>query len=55
VAADGVYGVLRVSPAAPDGVGVLVAGRIAADNGGSLDQEGDALALRLPLLTERGP
>jgi signal transduction histidine kinase len=56
VAAEGVDGVLRVSPAALDGVGVLVAGRIAADNGGLLTQEGDALTLRLPLLrAERGP
>ena len=55
VAADGVYGVLRVGPATLGGVGLVAAGRIAADNGGSLDQDGDALALRLPLLAERGP
>jgi signal transduction histidine kinase len=42
-------GVLRVSPAAPGGLGVVAAGRIAADHGGSLEQDGDALALRLPL------
>lgn len=45
VAADGV---LRVRPAAAGGVGIIAAGRIAADHGGSLEQEGDALALRLP-------
>jgi signal transduction histidine kinase len=56
VAADDVYGVLRIGPATPGGVGVVAAGRIAADNGGSLDQDGDALALRLPLLgAQRGP
>jgi signal transduction histidine kinase len=46
VAADGI---LRVRPAATGGVGVVAAGRIAADHGGSLEQDGDALALRLPL------
>jgi signal transduction histidine kinase len=44
-------GVLRVGPAAPDGLGVIAAGRIAIDHGGSLAQEGDALTLRLPLWT----
>jgi signal transduction histidine kinase len=42
-------GVLRVGPAAPGGLGAIAAGRIAADHGGSLTQEGDTLALRLPL------
>jgi len=42
-------GALRVRPAAADGLGVLAAGRIAADSGGSLTREGDALTLRLPL------
>jgi signal transduction histidine kinase len=55
VAADDVCGLLRISPAVPDGLGVVAAGRIATDHGGSLDQDGGALALRLPLLAERGP
>lgn len=42
-------GVLRVGPATPGGLGAIAAGRIAADHGGSLTQEGDVLALRLPL------
>jgi signal transduction histidine kinase len=42
-------GSLRVGPAAPGGLGVIAAGRIAADHGGSLRPEGDALTLRLPL------
>jgi signal transduction histidine kinase len=46
VAADGV---LRVRPAALGGLGLVAAGRIAADHGGSLEQAGDALALTLPL------
>jgi signal transduction histidine kinase len=44
VAADGV---LRVRPAAAGGLGVVAAGRIAADHGGSLEADGDALVLRL--------
>jgi len=47
-------GALRVRPALGDGVGVLAAGCIAAgciaaNHGGSLEQDGDALVLRLPL------
>ena len=42
-------GVLRVRPAAAGGLGVVAAGRIAADHGGSLERAGDTLALRLPL------
>jgi signal transduction histidine kinase len=42
-------GALRVGPAAPGGLGVIAAGRIAVDHGGSLAQEGGALTLRLPL------
>ncbi len=44
-------GALRVRPAAAGGVGVIAAGRIAAEHGGSLAQDGDALVLRLPLWT----
>jgi signal transduction histidine kinase len=40
-------GVLRVRPAAAGGLGVVAAGRIAADHGGSLEADGDALVLRL--------
>jgi signal transduction histidine kinase len=48
-ATDAGHGLLRVRPAAPDGVGVIAANRIAADHGGSLKQERDAFELRLPL------
>jgi signal transduction histidine kinase len=48
VAADGV---LRVRPAAAGGLGVVAAGRIAADHGGSLEADGDALVLRLQVRT----
>lgn len=41
-------GELRVSPAGADSLDRLVAARIAADAGGSLDVEGDALVLRIP-------
>jgi signal transduction histidine kinase len=42
-------GVLRVAPAAtPDGLDVVVARRIALDNGGSLDEVDGAFELRLP-------
>jgi two-component system, NtrC family, sensor histidine kinase HydH len=44
-----VDGALRIRPAAAGGLGVVAAGRIAADHGGSLDQDGDGLVLRLPL------
>lgn len=44
-------GALRVGPAAPDGLGVLAAGRIALDHGGELTREGEGLVLRLPLWT----
>jgi len=54
VAANDMQGVLRVRPAAPGGVGVVAAGRIAADHGGSLEQDGDALVLRLPLWGQTG-
>lgn len=46
VAADGV---LRIRPAAAGGLGVVAAGRIAADHGGSLEHDEEGLALRLPL------
>lgn len=49
VAVNDRQGVLRVRPAATGGVGVLAAGRIAADHGGSVEQDGHALALRLPV------
>jgi signal transduction histidine kinase len=42
-------GVLRVRPAATGSLGVLAARRIALDHGGTLEQDGDALVLRLPL------
>jgi two-component system sensor histidine kinase PilS (NtrC family) len=42
-------GVLRVRPAVADGLGVVAAARIAADHGGSLEADGDALVLRLPV------
>lgn len=42
-------GEVRVSPAGPDSLDRLVAARIAADAGGSLDLEDDALVLRLPV------
>jgi signal transduction histidine kinase len=43
-------GVLRVRPiAASDGLDVIAARRIAVDRGGSLEQDGDSLVLRLPL------
>jgi signal transduction histidine kinase len=42
-------GVLRVRPAAAGGIGIVAAARIAADNGGSLEQDGKTLSLRLPL------
>ena len=54
VASLDMQGVLRVRPAALGGVGLVAAGRIAADHGGSLEQEGDALALRLPLFQPFG-
>lgn len=49
VAQEGTHGVLRVSPASEGGLGVVAAGRIAADHGGSLERDGAALTLRLPL------
>lgn len=42
-------GALRVGPAASGGLGVVAARRIALDHGGTLEQDGDALVLRLPL------
>jgi signal transduction histidine kinase len=42
-------GVLRVRPAATGSLGVVAARRIALDHGGTLEQDGDALVLRLPL------
>jgi signal transduction histidine kinase len=45
-------GALRVGPAEPGALGVIAAGRIAADHGGSLTHEDGALTLRLPLWTE---
>jgi signal transduction histidine kinase len=42
-------GVLRVRPADAGGIGIVAAGRIAADHGGSLEQDGDSLTLQLPL------
>jgi signal transduction histidine kinase len=42
-------GALHVRPAAPDGLGVVAARRIAVDNGGSLEHDGETLTLRLPL------
>jgi signal transduction histidine kinase len=41
-------GGLRVAPAGADGVGVLVAARIAADHGGALEADRDGRVLRLP-------
>ncbi len=49
VAQDDAHGILRVSPAREDGLGIVAAGRIAVDHGGSLARDGDALALRVPL------
>jgi signal transduction histidine kinase len=42
-------GALRVRPAAAGGLGVVAAARIAADNGGSLEHDGESFTLRLPL------
>jgi signal transduction histidine kinase len=55
VAASDTHGVLRVRPAAAGGVGLVAASRIAADRCGSLEQDGDALVLRLPLWDQAGP
>jgi hypothetical protein len=42
--------VLRVRPAGAEGLGTVIAGRIAADHGGSLERDAEALLLRLPLV-----
>jgi hypothetical protein len=42
-------GVLRVRPATAGGLAVVAARRIALDQGGTLDADGDGLVLQLPL------
>jgi signal transduction histidine kinase len=42
-------GTLRVSPGGPESFGTVAARRIAVDNGGSLERDGDALVQRLPV------
>ncbi len=45
----GADGTLQVTPAAADGIGIVAARRIAADQGGTLVHTGETLTLRLPL------
>lgn len=48
VTSDGASGTLRVSPVTAGGIGLVAAGRIALDHGGSLDLDGTEAVLGLP-------